>query len=121
MFQQSCSARAVKFFERYLLMSTIFKSHVIDYCNFTKNERYHKLFFKAFDGQCGIATSYHTSRRTTTFVEHHSRAATVLGKFGKIHRQTSGIIRKALCYQSISVPRTNFTVEVGIFAGSLKL
>ena len=58
MFQQSCSARAVKFFERYLLMSTIFKSHVIDYCNFTKNERYHKLFFKAFDRQCGIATSY---------------------------------------------------------------
>ena len=66
-------------------------------------------------------TKLFTFCRTTTFVEHHSRAASVIGKFGKIHQQTSGIIRKALCYQSISVLRTNFTVEVGIFAGSLKL
>ena len=28
-------------------------------CDFTKIERYHKLFFKAFDHKCAITTSYH--------------------------------------------------------------
>ena len=28
-------------------------------CDFTKNERYHKLLFKAFDHKCAITTSYH--------------------------------------------------------------
>ena len=43
------------------------------------------------------------------FVEHHSKAASVLGKFGKILRQTSGII--------IKVP--SFIVEVTILSGTL--
>ena len=32
------------------------KMHVVD---FTKNEHYHKLFFKPFDHKCEITTSYH--------------------------------------------------------------
>ena len=28
-------------------------------CDFTKNEHYHKLFFKAFDHKCATTTSYH--------------------------------------------------------------
>ena len=43
------------------------------------------------------------------FVEHHSKAASVLGKFGKILGQTSGII--------IKVPR--FIGEVRILSGTL--
>ena len=36
-------------------------------CNFTKNERYHKLIFKAFDHTSTIATSYHIFLQNNCF------------------------------------------------------
>ena len=65
-----------------------------------------QVIFKGFCNNYIRITSF---CRTTTFVEHHSKAASVRGIFGKILRQTSGII--------IKVP--SFIVEVRILSGTL--
>ena len=36
-------------------------------CHFTKNERYHKSFFNAFDRKCAITTSYHIFLQNNNF------------------------------------------------------
>ena len=78
------------------------------------------LFFKVFDHKCGIPTSYHIFLQKNYFLQHHSKAASVFGKLGKILRQTSEIIRKVPCYQSTAVLR-GFIVEVGVFQNACKV
>ena len=78
-------------------------------CHFTKNEPYHKLFFKAFDHKSVITTSHHVFLQNNYSCRTPLESGFVLGKFGKILRQTSEIIIKI----------ASFIVEARILSGTL--
>ena len=96
------------------------KLFVIGMQLYLKKECFHKEIFKTFDHMCGIAIFHHSFYRTTTFVEHPSKAASLFSKSVEILMETFKIIRKVPCYQSSTALRTSYTVEVRIFMKSLE-
>ena len=90
-------------------------------CHFTKNERYHKLFFKAFDHKCAVTTSYHIFLQNNYFCRAPLESCFCVWQiWKKILRQISGIIRKVPCCQSTTVLRS-FIVEMRIFRNAHKI
>lgn len=97
------------------------KLFVIGMQLYLTKECFHKEILKTFDHMCGIAIFHHSFYRTTTFVEHPSKAASFFFfKSGEILMEICGIIRKVPCYQSSTALRTSYTVEVRIFTKSLE-
>ena len=84
-------------------------------CHFTKNERYHKSFFNAFDRKCAITTSYHIFLQNNNFCRAPLESCFCVVKFGKIIR----MIRNVPCCQSTTALRS-FILEVIIFRNANK-
>ena len=79
------------------------------------------FFSKLLTTSVQITTLYHFFLQNNYFCRKLlSKAASVFGKFGKILRQTSVIMRKAPCYQSTTVLRS-FTAELRIFRNAYKI
>ena len=89
-------------------------------CDFTKNEHYDNLFFKAFDYKCAITTSYHIFLQNNYFCRAPLENCFCVWKIQEFLRQISGIIRKVPCYQSTTVLRS-FIVEVRILRNAFKI
>ena len=82
---------------------------MIQTCHFTKNERYHKLFFKAFDHKCVITTSHHIFLQNNYFCRTPLESCFCAWKIWENSRNFLGMM--------IKVPR--FIGEVRILSGTL--